>query len=324
MDSSSSLVSIIIPVFNAGSYLSKCIESVISQIYTNLEILLVDDGSTDSSGAICDHYGNIDNRIKVIHKKNGGVSSARNVGIRESHGEYITFIDSDDWVEQNYVSTLYHGSSTDLSVGKIRLVNTEENWWQGLFSVRDVEFNPLEEPKLIVENAQLMCKATANLYKRGLILENSVEFPETTHHMEDVVFNMRYLSICQNVVVSGSAIYNYDRSNTLSITHQVIDNDIYLESIRKIYHCLLDLGKRCSYDFSPLYIDLCGEAYCSLLKSAKRIEDIEKLREDKAFKKLSTIYPRRLGRSMKIYSILNKYDLAKLGAIFLWAFKGRW
>lgn len=101
------LVSVILPIYNVESYLKKCIESVIGQSYKNLEIILVDDGSTDQSPYICDEYAKIDSRIKVIHKKNGGLSDARNVGIQASSGAYIALVDSDDLIAQNFIEELY-------------------------------------------------------------------------------------------------------------------------------------------------------------------------------------------------------------------------
>ena len=98
-------VSVIVPVFNVEKYLKQCIESILSQTYRNLEILLIDDGSTDSSGIICDQYGEKDQRVKVVHKKNGGLSSARNMGIDAATGAYIAFVDSDDSVCSQYIDT---------------------------------------------------------------------------------------------------------------------------------------------------------------------------------------------------------------------------
>ena len=100
-------ISIIIPVYNVEKYLERCIKSVLNQDYKNLEIYLVDDGSTDNSGYLCDYYAEMDNRIKVIHKINGGLSSARNAALEKVSGKYVTFIDSDDYVSKNYISILY-------------------------------------------------------------------------------------------------------------------------------------------------------------------------------------------------------------------------
>lgn len=103
------LISIIVPVYNIETYLPRCIESVLQQTYTNLELILVDDGSKDKSGEICDEYQRKDNRVQVIHKENGGSSSARNVGIRAAKGQYLGFVDSDDYVEKNMYETMVRG-----------------------------------------------------------------------------------------------------------------------------------------------------------------------------------------------------------------------
>ena len=108
-------ISIIVPVYNCENYINKCIESILSQSYPYFELLLIDDGSTDKSGEICDKYKSIDSRIKVFHENNNGVSYARNLGISNSIGEYIAFVDSDDWVEPDYISSLItEASKADL------------------------------------------------------------------------------------------------------------------------------------------------------------------------------------------------------------------
>lgn len=101
------LISVIVPVYNVEKYLDKCVDSIVNQTYKNLEIILVDDGSPDNCPKMCDNWAKKDKRIKVIHKENGGVSSARNVGIDNAKGEYIGFVDSDDWTEKKYIQKLY-------------------------------------------------------------------------------------------------------------------------------------------------------------------------------------------------------------------------
>lgn len=104
---SQELISVIIPIYNVEKYLKKCIDSIINQTYKNLEIILVDDGSPDNCGKICDEYAKKDQRIRVIHKKNGGLSDARNAGIDIAKGKYIAFVDSDDYVEKEYIEIMY-------------------------------------------------------------------------------------------------------------------------------------------------------------------------------------------------------------------------
>lgn len=125
------LVSVIVPIYNVEEYLKKCLDSIINQTYKKIEIILVDDGSTDYSGNICDEYSKIDRRIKVIHKENGGLSSARNVGIDNSSGKYIVFIDSDDWINSYFIENLYtiaYESNSDLVISGLKRVFNMNNF----------------------------------------------------------------------------------------------------------------------------------------------------------------------------------------------------
>lgn len=119
-------ISIIVPVYNAEDYLKKCVDSLISQTYKNLEIILIDDGSTDNSLELCEKYKKIDNRVKVIHKENGGPSETRNLGIKNASGDYITFVDADDYISANMYKNLINSMkkfNSDISVCKIKKVN---------------------------------------------------------------------------------------------------------------------------------------------------------------------------------------------------------
>ena len=101
------LISVIVPVYNVEKYIAACVDSILAQTYTNLEILLVDDGSTDSSGALCDEYARRDVRVRVIHQENGGLSDARNTGMQSAQGTYFAFVDSDDFIAGDYIAYLY-------------------------------------------------------------------------------------------------------------------------------------------------------------------------------------------------------------------------
>lgn len=122
------LISVIVPVYNVAGYLERCMKSILNQSYKCLEIILVDDGSTDGSGEKCDRYALLDSRVKVIHKKNGGLSDARNVGIENSSGKFISFIDSDDWISPFYISILYDSMvkyDADVSICKFKVSKDE-------------------------------------------------------------------------------------------------------------------------------------------------------------------------------------------------------
>lgn len=127
-----SLISVIIPVYNTESYIGVCLESLVKQTYTNFEVLMIDDGSTDGSGRICQEYTESDSRFQYYRKENGGASSARNLGIEYSRGDYLTFVDSDDWVEEDYLEVLYNAiidESAGVSISTYKRFSMEDNTW---------------------------------------------------------------------------------------------------------------------------------------------------------------------------------------------------
>ena len=127
-----SLISVIIPVYNTESYIGVCLESLVKQTYTNFEVLMIDDGSTDNSGRICQEYTESDSRFHYYRKENGGVSSARNLGIEYSRGDYLTFVDSDDWVEEDYLEVLYSALVSEfasVSISTYKRFSMEDNTW---------------------------------------------------------------------------------------------------------------------------------------------------------------------------------------------------
>ncbi len=181
-------ISVIIPVYNVEKYLNRCVESVINQTYKNLQIILVDDGSSDSSPDICDKYVQTDSRILVVHKTNGGVSSARNVGLNKATGKYVTFIDSDDWVHPQFLETLY----TFINQGNFQLcsIDFETKFNQSTFfdfldipSINAVCYYGIE----LIENSNVFRYVCGKLYLRQ-ILEN-LKFNENIKLSEDALFN---------------------------------------------------------------------------------------------------------------------------------------
>ena len=119
------MISVIVPVYNTEKYLHRCVDSILAQTFTDFELLLIDDGSTDKSGAICDEYAQKDSRVRVFHKENGGVSSARNVGLKNGRGEWISFVDSDDWVKKNFLDKLIVNSE-NVDLGCVGFIQIED------------------------------------------------------------------------------------------------------------------------------------------------------------------------------------------------------
>lgn len=189
------LVSIIIPVYNTSKYLQKCVDSLQKQTYKNLEIILVNDGSTDRSGALCDEYKKQDKRISVIHKTNGGLSSARNAGLRIAKGKYIVFVDSDDWIENETIEYAYAnmmktaadlviwGYYADFEGENRRVKHVNKHVLNGICDSLDY-YSFLNQEAL-----GLIGYAWNKLYKKEIIDRIGAQFPEGISLVEDILFN---------------------------------------------------------------------------------------------------------------------------------------
>lgn len=204
-----SLISIIVPVYNVEKYIFKCVDSIINQTYKNIEIILVDDGSTDRSGIICDEYKKKDNRVKVIHKKNGGLSDARNVGINEAKGNYLVFIDSDDWVTNNMIEYLYNLAykyDADIVQGDYIESYTEDEYIKK--TKEKINFyNSIESLNNLYEEECTKAVVVWNkIYKKYLFEE--IRFPKDKLH-EDEFTTYKLLHKSKKIVDSKMPIYYY-------------------------------------------------------------------------------------------------------------------
>ena len=216
------LVSIIVPVYNVERYLPRCIESILTQTYTNFELILVDDGTPDRSGIICDRYAEKDARIRVIHKENGGVSTARNAGMDAARGEWITFIDSDDWVAEKYLELLkkpLQQDDYDLTVGcsETRSMVIDRT----AFLERTITQAKINTTELLsmVDSIEF-CGPCLKLYSKQIIDKYHLRFPEGVVLSEDTIFVNSYLQHCTKIYVISDTIYYYNRLNELSIVYR--------------------------------------------------------------------------------------------------------
>lgn len=204
-------VSVIVPVYNIEKYLSKCVESVLGQTYGNFELILVDDGSTDSSGNICDCFSEQDKRIIVIHKKNGGLSSARNAGLDIAKGEYVIFVDGDDYVDSKMIETLLKASMDyDVNLVMCNYVHVDEKGNQvGISELR------IEKPELLSSDEMLdrVSKgwtfgviAWNKIYRRELF--NSIRYP-VGKISEDEFISHRIMATTKKAVIIPTVLYYY-------------------------------------------------------------------------------------------------------------------
>lgn len=200
-------VSIIIPVYNAEQYLNRCVESIISQTYSNWELILVNDGSRDKSGKICDEYADSDERIRTIHKQNGGVSSARNSGIEYAKGRYITFVDSDDYVYESFLEKMLREAPADLIICGFNNSGNDE------FSPGNIDADLDSDPESIysiVNVPYFLDSPWCKLFRKDIIDKHNLRFDLNMKLSEDTLFSYQYLSFCQNVKTTGQNLYYYD------------------------------------------------------------------------------------------------------------------
>lgn len=207
------LISVIIPVFNVEKYLQICIDSVINQTYHNLEIFLIDDGSTDSSGKICDDYKIKDSRIIVIHKENGGLSDARNVGLNLCSGQYLSFVDSDDFVSPFFIEILYNAMKKNNC--DIALLKDSLNFWDcepinESFASSNNDYDSIYLNSLEALNYMfyqvIPTGAQFKLYRKELF--NNLRFPYGFYY-EDVATTYKTLLAAKNAVIVDSNVYAY-------------------------------------------------------------------------------------------------------------------
>lgn len=218
------LISIIVPVYNVSEYLSNCIDSIIKQTYQNLQIILVDDGSTDESSKICDDYNKIDSRIIVIHKENGGLSSARNVGLSYATGDYIGFVDSDDMIDIRMYETLYNLCEENkvlLACARFDYINPENKTPLPNDTDEIEKISSMDMIKLLLNTSKAEKRfATISVWDRlyhKSIIEN-LRFPEGKCY-EDIVYSIKAIINAKECVYINKSLYHY-RVREGSITYK--------------------------------------------------------------------------------------------------------
>lgn len=279
------LVSIIIPIYNNSKFLEKLLNNVICQTYKDIEIILIDDGSKDNSLQICKKFQQKDKRIKVISKENGGVSSARNKGIEMVTGEYITFVDSDDNIDKNYINTLVNNIEENCLVK----VNTKNTLKEEIIS-REKYLKDIVSGKI-----QGVC--WGYLFEKKLL--NNIKFDVNTSYMEDTIFIMQYLFKVSKIKILKEKLYYHEVNEEGLTTSNKLEKKIneYMYSINEIEKILMD--NRIEKNLYKKYIE---NRRIKLIEAeiakAKSIEEIQKM-----------IHNKNVTEIMKIKKVNLKYKL---------------
>ena len=308
------LISVIVPVYNVEKYLPKCIESILAQTYMNWELLLIDDGSPDNSGIICDNYAERDNRIRVIHKKNEGVSSARNLGIDKASGNFIMFVDSDDWIENDYLSNFGDLSSIGndvLILQGVERISNITNKTQWIVQYENKLCYGEEINKMIAEYELLHSGfPVAKLFSKELIIKNNIRFNTTISFHEDHLFVFEYWKYINKLKITSSISYKYidyeDNQSLSSKKHFYAESEIAYKLINDSLNSLLnqrliydDYIKKINHFVFQIRIE--GLLFCYLMENKKtRLNYLKTFKKEKSDVKSEYNHRTIAGRVLKI------------------------
>ncbi|MDP4142967.1 MAG: glycosyltransferase [Bacillota bacterium] len=330
-------VSIIIPIYNVEKLLRRCIDSVLEQTLANIEIILVEDGSPDNCSDICDEYKKKDTRIKVIHKKNGGLSSARNAGVKIATGEYIGFVDSDDWIEKDMYQKLFEAAaSTNSDIVKCgfnvlqnnKIINSViPELPKGIYEQKEIMnklFPGTISPQYLFsnKNKHVIASAWSHIYKKEFYDNNNLTFiSEKEILSEDFVFNFQAYLKANRISIIEDKLYNYDiRIDSLSHCYRT---DLYkrkLNFYNCFYRCLSEnklidkYEDRLDYQYiSNMFECLINECYAAnKIKLSHKIKNMNNILSDNHLKELlikCSTKDMHLKGKIIIFLMKNRYSL---------------
>lgn len=330
-------VSVIIPVYNVEKYLDRCIQSILNQTLKEIEIILVDDGSSDNSSQICDEYSKKDNRIKVIHKKNEGLGFARNSGMEIARGEYIAFVDSDDFIEKNGFEYMYKISvenKVDMCMSGYYKYNSQNKTKEKIEIIKKITTYEGDEVKLCacrmigslpeeLKDEYYGMSVWKNLYFLNFLRKNNLKFnSEREYVSEDAIFHLNCVPKMKKVIIIPESFYNYC-DNTNSITLSKTFRESKFEEYKKLYFKEIEiLSKYNEIEQDKFYVArmFLGNIRAHIKQLEKsnnslkyKFQQIEKICNDSLVKDILSWYPyKKNPRAQRIYS-----DLLKRKKIFL-------
>ena len=294
-------ISVIVPIYNTEKYLHKCIDSILNQTFKDLEVILVDDGSTDSSGAICDEYAKKDERVVVIHKENGGQATARNIGLDIAKGEYISFIDSDDYIENDMYESMLDAierTGADVAMCGKLLVSEDYKFTQNRFVLNDeVVWESNEVKRRFLLSDCIGSSPCDKLMKKELFQENDpVRFPKG-YICEDLVPIFKMLCKTKKLVHVGKGYYNYyQRKNSTS------RGDVLQEKTYGMLYYPAQIKDIVNKEYAELYFEADYYYAVRLGHFLTRLSSKHNKREYKRYRKEYLTYK----KNIKTYG--NKYE----------------
>lgn len=260
-------VSVVVPIYNSEKYLVRCIDSLVNQSYSLLEILLIDDGSTDGCGTICDGYAEKYRQVKTYHKENGGISDAKNYGIAKATGKHVLFVDSDDYVDSQYVDNLVLpiiNKHTDMVVCGYQIDYENDNYTLDAKTNFSKEYfkNDIAEAIFDLDSYGLFNVTVCKIYNRGILIKNGIKFDVNLTPGEDLIFNCNYFKYITSIHIVECTPYHYIRRDEVSLVNTYRSNlfdlvQIFNRSRKDLY----DYYDMKSYKYEKMY----GSTYINYL-----------------------------------------------------------
>lgn len=308
------LVSVIIPVYNVEQYLERCIISICRQTYENLEIILIDDGSKDRSGDICEEMKNMDDRIHVIHKYNGGLSSARNIGIEYASADYLVFVDSDDWLDLNMIELLYDvhiSTNADIVECSYRNIYSDSIKEETSCSGAIIEGDNIFALEAMLDWKYFKPVAWNKLYKRNVI--SDIRYPVGKIH-EDEFTTYKYMFNAKKLAYIDISKYNYNRTRTNSITGEAFSEknlDACFAFRERVdffeKHHITQLEKKMNNIYCWYVIDKLYQCYKLNIRGSKVEEIIKMVGNDVSYLEKHQVNPELLSQFRIIKEGLDTY-----------------
>lgn len=320
-------ISIIVPVYNVEKYIDRCIDSILNQTFKDFELILVNDGSTDNSGDICDKYSKIDSRIKVIHKINGGVSSARNVGIDNANGKYIQFIDPDDWVDDLLLERSYNTINNEDSDIVFLGIKYEDFISKRVTKrvvskeiIFDINKNIKHDAIKLIKD-DLFGFTWCKLFKASIIKSHKIKFDESISLAEDEKFTCDYYKYINKISVLDEAYYYYVKyGNERQTLCSMSGNSIYTrDKIFKSWMQMLDTKENDIFiktylsnkSFSNLYEEVYNIYFEEKNKVTRNIK-LSKLKNTYFYNYLVKNYTKYYQKILLFFINNNKYEIFKI------------
>lgn len=279
-------ISIIVPIFNSEKYLTRCLASLQNQTFGDYEVILIDDGSVDHSACICNEFIQKDSRFRVIHKKNGGVSSARNIGLTVAQGEYVLFVDSDDYIDRHLLESLlqvgpYDLVLTGLSCMKddtcVKIKHVEAGEWT-LADLRDDKFYYIDYTTAL----------HGKLYRKKVINDYQLHFNENLSYAEDRDFNIKFISHANQVCNVDYAGYCYQVDVVMGLSHKIYDYNLQsdIEYWNQLYQLLCINQVNENFSIKKYMVN---KLFNYVVDNLSQISKTRNLRE--TFKLMSSVHP---------------------------------